>query len=122
MRTSIENLLGIDNNQPLHRLAGDLVAADAKMLDDLVAIRRRTLSQAEVAARMGISQGAVARIEAGDRNPHLSTLRRYAHAVRARVEHAVVPLAMDRTPNVRPWTNTFDKPAPHKAISEAAPR
>lgn len=45
---------------------------------------RRTglgLSQTEVAARMGTSQSAVARIESGDTDVRLSTLERYASAL-----------------------------------------
>lgn len=41
----------------------------------------RGLSQTEVAARMGTSQSAVARLEAGDADPRLSTLERYAAAL-----------------------------------------
>ena len=45
--------------------------------------RRRDagLSQTEVAARMGTSQSAVARIEAGATDVRLSTLLRYAEAI-----------------------------------------
>jgi transcriptional regulator with XRE-family HTH domain len=39
------------------------------------------LSQTEVAARMGTSQSAVARIESGDADVRLSTLERYAAAL-----------------------------------------
>ena len=39
------------------------------------------LSQTEVAARMGTSQSAVARLEAGEGDIRLSTLERYAAAV-----------------------------------------
>ena len=39
------------------------------------------LSQTEVAARMGTSQSAVARVEAGQSDVRLSTLERYAAAV-----------------------------------------
>lgn len=50
--------------------------------DELVASRRRLgLSQTEVAARMGTSQSAVARLEAGAADVRLSTLERYAFAV-----------------------------------------
>jgi len=43
--------------------------------------RRRGLSQAEVAARMGTSQPAVARLESGRSDARLSTLERYANAL-----------------------------------------
>jgi ribosome-binding protein aMBF1 (putative translation factor) len=39
------------------------------------------LSQTEVAARMGTSQSAVARLESGDADARASTLERYAAAV-----------------------------------------
>ena len=49
---------------------------------DLVAQRQRLgLSQSEVASRMGTSQPAVARLEAGGVDVRLSTLERYAAAV-----------------------------------------
>ena len=44
------------------------------------------LSQTEVAARMGTSQSAVARLESGDADVRLSTLERYAAALGQRLE------------------------------------
>ena len=52
-------------------LAGDLVARRVEL----------GLSQTEVAARMGTSQSAVARLESGDADIRLSTLERYAAAL-----------------------------------------
>ena len=53
-----------------------------QVVAELAAHRRETgLSQTEVAARMGTSQSTVARLEAGDVDPRLSTLERYAQAV-----------------------------------------
>lgn len=50
--------------------------------DELVSRRRDLgLSQTEVAARMGTSQSAVARLEAGEADMRLSTLERYASAI-----------------------------------------
>lgn len=43
------------------------------------------LSQTEVAARMGTSQSAVARLESGDADVRLSTLERYAAALGQRL-------------------------------------
>jgi len=49
---------------------------------ELVAGRKALgLSQTTVAARMGTSQSAVARLAAGDGDVRLSTLERYAEAV-----------------------------------------
>jgi hypothetical protein len=58
-----------------------------ELLAELIAERRAAgLSQAEVADRMGTSQPAVARVEAGVVDVRLSTLRRYAEAVGRRLE------------------------------------
>jgi transcriptional regulator with XRE-family HTH domain len=48
----------------------------------LASVRRaQGLSQTQIAARMGTSQSAVARLEAGRDDLRLSTLRRYAGAL-----------------------------------------
>jgi transcriptional regulator with XRE-family HTH domain len=63
-----------------------------ELMAELVAERRAAgLSQAEVADRMGTSQPAVARVEAGAVDVRLSTLQRYAAAVGRQLE---VRLAM----------------------------
>jgi transcriptional regulator with XRE-family HTH domain len=60
----------------------DGIAARRSLADALVARRQELgLSQTEVAARMGTSQSAVARLEAGQGDVRLSSLERYAAAV-----------------------------------------
>ena len=48
--------------------------------------RELGLSQTEVAARMGTSQSAVARLESGDADVRLSTLERYVAALGHRLD------------------------------------
>lgn len=59
------------------------MAERRKSLSEELVARRHALglSQTEVAARMGTSQSAVARLEAGSADVRLSTLERYASAV-----------------------------------------
>lgn len=53
-----------------------------RLVSDLTAQRQWAgLSQTEVAARMGTSQSAVARLEAGEADLRVSTLERYAAAI-----------------------------------------
>jgi predicted transcriptional regulator len=53
----------------------------------LTELRRQLgVSQVELAARMGTSQSAVARFEAGDLDVRLSTVERYTTALGARLE------------------------------------
>jgi len=57
-----------------------------RLVADLTARRRSAgLSQTEVAARMGTSQSAVARLETGDADVRVSTLERYAAAIGSHV-------------------------------------
>ena len=50
----------------------------------LVAFRTENgVSQAELARRCGVSQPAIARLERGEHEPRLATLRRVAHALDA---------------------------------------
>jgi ATP-dependent Clp protease, protease subunit len=59
-----------------------MAAERAELVRDLVARRQAAgLSQTEVAARMGTSQSAVARLEAGTTDVRASTLERYAAAI-----------------------------------------
>jgi predicted transcriptional regulator len=60
----------------------DMAARRKQMTADLVGRRQELgLSQTEVAARMGTSQSAVARLESGDADIRFSTLERYAAAL-----------------------------------------
>lgn len=53
-----------------------------RLVTELTAQRQSAgLSQTEVAARMGTSQSAVARLEAGEADLRVSTLERYAAAI-----------------------------------------
>lgn len=67
------------------------IAADPIELVHALVRRRRHqgLSQTEVAARMGTSQSAVARLEATGGDVRMSTLQRYAAAVGVQVGFAV---------------------------------
>jgi transcriptional regulator with XRE-family HTH domain len=58
------------------------------LLRSLVERRRELrLSQTQVAARMGTSQSALARIEAGEVDPRISTVERYAFALGDELAH-----------------------------------
>jgi predicted transcriptional regulator len=63
-----------------------------ELIDELVRARRESaLSQTEIAARMGTSQSAVARLESGDLDARLSTVERYAAALGRTVDWQVRP-------------------------------
>ena len=70
----------------------DLSGPRRALIDELARARRASgLSQTEIAARMGTSQSAVARLESGELDARLSTLERYAAAVGRTVNWHVRP-------------------------------
>jgi predicted transcriptional regulator len=63
-----------------------------ELLEQLVRARQKSeLSQTEIAARMGTSQSAVARLESGGLDARLSTLERYAAALGHVVDWQIRP-------------------------------
>jgi predicted XRE-type DNA-binding protein len=80
---------GGDLPEPLPMLPGfreialrRMAAQRRRLVTELTAERQAArLSQTEVAARMGTSQSAVARLESGEADARASTLERYAAAV-----------------------------------------
>jgi len=70
----------------------DLSERRRELIEELVRVRRESdLSQTEIAARMGTSQSAVARLESGELDVRLSTVERYAAALGRRVDWQVGP-------------------------------
>ena len=70
----------------------DLSGPRRALIEELVQARRESeLSQTEIAARMGTSQSAVARLESGELDARLSTLERYAAAMGRTVNWHVRP-------------------------------
>jgi predicted transcriptional regulator len=64
----------------------DALAPEFEIAAELLKARLRAgLSQTELAARMGTSQSAVARLESGDTLPSTKTLLRYAQATGSKV-------------------------------------
>jgi hypothetical protein len=78
-----------DLGEPLPLLPGfreialrRMAAQRRRLVTELTAERQAArLSQTEVAARMGTSQSAVARLESGEADARASTLERYAAAI-----------------------------------------
>jgi len=65
---------------------GDLADGPVDLINRLAALRQaHGLSQTVVAARMGTSQSAVARLESGAGDVRVSTLTRYAAALEASI-------------------------------------
>ncbi len=80
-----------ESREIIRSRARSLALAQRGLLSELVALRQQhQLTQAMVAERMGVSQAAVSQFERYDANPTLSTIRRYALAVGARLEHRVI--------------------------------
>ncbi len=67
----------------------DAIAEEFELLDEVLKARAAAgLTQAEVAARIGTTQSAVARLESasGKPSPSIATLKRYASALGCRLQ------------------------------------
>jgi ribosome-binding protein aMBF1 (putative translation factor) len=63
-----------------------------QLVSELAAQRQAAgMSQTQVAARMGTSQSAVARLESGDSDTRASTLERYAAAIGSQISWQLHP-------------------------------
>jgi len=79
--TDLDQELGGD---PEYEAALEELGPYEKIARQLVAFRNEHgLSQAELGRRCGVSQPAIARLESGEHEPRLATLRRVAHALDA---------------------------------------
>lgn len=88
-----------DDLAAIEARAASLVATHEKLLEDLIAQRRKhQIPQDVVAERMGVTQPTVAAFERHDGNPTLSTIRRYAMAVDARIEYKIIDDCAAHTP------------------------
>lgn len=91
-RNDLEEFIGdrARANPNFPRLVEDALAR-RKLLRELAAQREREgLTRTVVAARMGTSESAVARLEGGEADAKLSTVGRYAAAVGRRIEWRIV--------------------------------
>lgn len=75
---------------------GGMLERRRALIEELVAARVAAgLSQTELAARMGTSQSAIARLERGAADVRLSTLERYAaaldHSVNVQLQRRMAP-------------------------------
>lgn len=69
----------------------DTMTREITVFDLLVAMRRlRRIPLRTVARRMGANRHHIRKLERLGSDPHLSTVRRYALAIGAMVEHEVV--------------------------------
>lgn len=92
-----ENVLARARKRPGYAQAYDSLEEEFAVVSALIRARRAAnLTQAELAARMGTTQAAIARLEAGGRQPSTRTLRRFAEATGHRLRIQFVPNAGSR--------------------------
>ena len=92
MKDQLEEFLGLDTSNQEDRLAVHLAEQDELLIDQLVQMRKDAgLRQADVATRIDRDQATISNFERLGGDPRLSTIRRYALAVGASIDHAVTP-------------------------------
>ncbi len=80
------------------------MTAERRLVGQLTAQRQAArLSQTQVAARMGTSQSAVARLEAGEADVRASTLERYAAAIGSQISWQLDTPLLEQPRPGGPW-------------------
>ena len=93
MRNSLKDWKARALARPGVRRVYDGLAEEFELLDEILKARAAAgLTQAEVAARIGTTQSAVARLESaiGKHSPSIATLQRYASALGFRLQVRLV--------------------------------
>ena len=93
MRSNLKQFRARAFKRPGVRKAYDALEDEFAFLDEVLKARAEAgLTQAEVAARVGTTQSAIARLESGARkhSPSIATLQRYARALGYRLEIKLV--------------------------------
>lgn len=90
MTTPDDDLVAPSGSALVKARAKVLAREDRELKAALIRVRRRSgLSQQDVADRLGVTQQSIYKFERYDSDPKASTVRRYANAVGALVEHRV---------------------------------
>lgn len=90
MATSDDDLVTTADPALVKARARFLAREDRELKAALIRVRRNSeLSQKDVADRLGVTQQSIHKFERYDSDPKASTIRRYANAVGALVEHRV---------------------------------
>jgi predicted transcriptional regulator len=92
-RTSWEDIKAARGDSPARRRGYEKAGRAMRIAFELRALRdKKGLSQRELAERVGTTQSAIARLEAGSVSPSLPTLDKIAHALGAEVSLRIVDL------------------------------
>lgn len=87
MTTRFEKLKARLLENPTMRREHEALAPEYALSAELLRARLRSgLSQSELAARMGTSQSAIARLESGQTLPSMNSLLRYAKATGSKIQ------------------------------------
>ena len=90
MKKLVRQMIGQEPPSERQAHAMRLAAQDYEVIAALVGKRIALgLSQTDVAEMLGVTQQAISKFEQMDSDPRLSTIRRYALAVEAEIEHRV---------------------------------
>jgi predicted transcriptional regulator len=92
-RTSWEDIKAARGDSPARRRGYEKAGRAIRIAFELRALReKKGVSQRELAERVGTTQSAIARLEAGSVSPSLPTLDKIAHALGAEVSLRIVDL------------------------------
>jgi transcriptional regulator with XRE-family HTH domain len=119
----LEQMLGINLDDPEQKLASILVREDYDLLAELRKMReQRRLSQQDVADILGVTQETISAFERLGNDPRLSTIRRYAAAIDVVIRHEVEKFERTRDDVRKAFRSTSSTRTPDAQLVEGALR
>jgi ribosome-binding protein aMBF1 (putative translation factor) len=89
-------------NDPVLKAEYDALEPEFNIIQAMIDARKNTgLSQTQLAARTGIDQSDISRIETGDANPSLNTLKRLAAGMNMKIRLEFLPMEGQQAMRVR---------------------
>ena len=91
--TSFKDYLSEQMQDPEFRAEYEALEPEFTIIQAMIDARKKTgLTQQELSARTGIAQGDISKIETGEANPSLNTLKRLAAGMDMRLKLAFLPI------------------------------
>jgi len=90
--TTLKSYLAEQMQDPAFRAEYEALEPEFAIVQAMIDARKKTgLTQQQLSAKTGIAQGDISKIETGDANPSLSTLKRLASGMDMRLKLVFLP-------------------------------
>ena len=98
MSSSFDTYVSKKLEDPIFREEYDALEPEFSIIHAMIDARKKSgLTQKDLADKTGLSQGDISKIERGNGNPSLNTLKRLAEGMEMSLQLVFVPMAVSET-------------------------